>query len=107
MTTYWSATNRDAQRDADKVVLKFLPRSGTVQVLSAADPVWQRWFTTGAAHLVVMADLMGVPTDHEGSADPRRLILPLDAREWPRGVQTIELRVQETGIRLLTARKLK
>ena len=39
-----------------------------------------------------------------GSGDPRRLILPLDTRQWERG-QTIQVEVQRNRLELRTAPK--
>jgi len=61
--------------------------------------------STGAQHLVIVADLPGVVTDQVGNADPRRLILPLDRAAWDSGVNTINILVQESGLKLQTPRK--
>lgn len=101
VSDYWQPENAQ-RRDADKAVLQFGPGKANVQTFSSTDPVWQRWISTGAMHLVVLVDLTGISSDKEGNADPRRLILPLDVKKWPADVKTIELRLQESGIRLLT-----
>ncbi len=106
VTDYWQPGD-PLRRDSEKAVLHFGQNKPTVQVFSGSDPLWNRWLNTGALYLVVMVDLPGIATDREGNADPRRLILPLDQREWPRDTTTIELRVQESGIRLLTPKKAK
>jgi hypothetical protein len=106
MTDYWRADDAK-RRDADKVVMRFGQGNRSVQTLLTIDPSWTRWEATGAQYLVVLLQLSGVTTDRDGNADPRRLILPLDRREWARGVTTIELRVQESGIRLMTPRKYR
>ncbi len=106
MTEYWRADDAK-RRDADKVVMRFGQGNSSVQTLLTIDPSWTRWEATGAQYLVVLLQLSGVATDREGNADPRRLILPLDRREWGRDVSTIELRVQESGIRLMSPRKYR
>lgn len=101
VTDYWKPENRHL-RDAEKAVLQFGPGKPNVQTFSSTDPIWSRWLSTGALHLVVLVDLPGISSDRDGNADPRRLILPLDVKKWPSDVKTVELRIQESGIRLLT-----
>ncbi len=101
VTEYWQPDNAQ-RRDADKGVLQFGPGKPNVQTFASTDPVWNRWLSTGATYLVVLVDLPGISADREGNADPRRLILPLDVKKWPSDVKALELRVQESGIRLLT-----
>ena len=104
VTDYWQPDNSQ-RRDADKAVLQFGSGRGSVQSFSNTDPAWARWLSTGALYLVVMVDLPGIASDREGNADPRRLILPLDVKKWPGNQKTLELRVQESGVRLLTPMK--
>lgn len=104
VSDYWQPGD-PLRRDSDKAVLRFGPGKPTIQSFSGSDPIWNRWLRTGALYLVVLVDLPGIAADREGNADPRRLILPLDKAEWARGTETIELRVQESGIRLLTPKK--
>jgi len=104
VSDYWQPGN-PMRRDAEKIVLRFGQAKSNTQVFSGTDPIWNRWLATGALYLVVIVDLPGIASDREGNADPRRLILPLDSREWPGNVETIELRVQEAGIRLLTPKR--
>lgn len=104
VTEYWQPNNA-FRRDARKVALEFGRGRPQAQVLAATDPRWSEWLRTGAAHLILVADLPGVTADAAGSADPRRLILPLDRNLWPRNTETIEVLVQESGLRLLTAQR--
>lgn len=104
VSDYWQPGD-PLRRDSEKAVLRFGPGKPSVQTFSGLDPIWNRWLGTGALYLVVLVDLPGIAADREGNADPRRLILPLDKAEWARGIETIELRVQESGIRLLTPKK--
>ncbi len=106
VTSYWQPGN-PMRRNADKATLEFGLGKNTVQTFDSDDPRWKRWIDSGALHLVILADLPGVPEDQPGNADPRRLILPLDAHQWPRGVSTVELRIQESGIKLLTPMKAR
>jgi hypothetical protein len=103
VTDYWQPDNPQ-RRDAPKITFQFgrgLPASGNV---SRYDPRWEPWMKTGAAYLVVIADLPGVATDQAGNADSRRLIIPLDKKLWERNA-ALELVIQEGGIKLLTKQK--
>jgi hypothetical protein len=104
VSEYWKPGNT-MRRNADKVVFEFGQGKPMVQTFTAADPAWKRWMGSGAMYLVVMVDLPQLADDMAGNADARRLILPLDTKKWPKDVATIELLVQESGVRLLTAMK--
>jgi hypothetical protein len=104
VTDYWQPNNA-FRRDALKSTMQFGRGKPNTQTLLGTDPHWADWLRTGALHLVIVADLPGAVTDQMGNADPRRLILPLDRAAWGRGVETIEILVQESGLRLMTPRK--
>jgi hypothetical protein len=104
VSDYWQPGN-PMRRDSDKVSLDFGDGKPTIQYFSSENPAWQRWLNSGARYVVMVVDLPGIAADRVGNADARRLILPLDKRQWPKGVDTLELRVQESGIRLLTPMK--
>ena len=106
VSDYWQPGDA-MRRDSDKAVIHFGHGKETVQVFSGTNPIWDRWVRTGALYIVVLVDLPGLAADRDGNADPRRLILPLDTHEWPSDVTTIELRVQESGIRLLTPKSIR
>lgn len=103
VSDYWKPGDA-LRRDAAKVTLAFGQGRPTSQTLSATDPAWQRWLQTGAQHLVVLVDLPGISADRAGNADPRRLILPLDAARWGKNT-TLHILIQESGARLLTPQK--
>ncbi|MEO7701867.1 MAG: hypothetical protein ABIZ04_21790 [Opitutus sp.] len=105
VTQYWQPENA-FRRDARKFTLQFSRDKPTTQSLSQTDPHWAEWLQTGAMQLVVVADLPGPVTDQVGNADPRRLILPLDRAAWGRSAGKVEILVQESGLRLMTPRKL-
>src|SRR5262249_31109192 len=104
VSDYWKPGD-SLRNDAPKAVLAFGQGRPTTQVLSSTDPIWKKWIATGAMHLVVLADLPGISSDRTGNADPRRLILPLDAAQWNKKTDQLEIVVQESGVRLLTAKK--
>lgn len=103
VTEYWQPGNT-FRRDAPRATLSFGRDRAPEQVFAATDARWQGWLRTGAASLVLIADLPGEVGDRTGNADPRRLILPLDKNAWPGKTQALEVLVQESGLRLLTAR---
>jgi len=104
VTNYWQPDN-SFRRDARKFTMQFSRDKPTTQLLAANDPHWAEWLRTGGLYLVIVADLPGAVTDQAGNADPRRLILPLDKAAWGRSTETIEILVQESGLRLMTPRK--
>jgi hypothetical protein len=104
VTEYWQPGNA-FRRDARKVTLAFGRGLPTTQALSVDNPQWAEWLRTGALHLVLIADLPGPVSDQAGNADPRRLILPLDKRTWDKKAKGLQVVVQESGLRLLTARR--
>jgi hypothetical protein len=104
VTSYWQPGNA-FRRDALKSTMEFGRGRVDTQTLSATDPKWSEWIRTGALYLVIVADLPGAVSDQAGNADPRRLIIPLDKEKWGGKVTTIQVLVQESGLRLLTPRK--
>jgi hypothetical protein len=103
VSDYWKPGDA-LRRDALKVTLAFGQGRPISQTLNVTDPAWQRWLQTGAQYLVVLVDLPGIAADRAGNADPRRLILPLDAARWSK-TDTLHILVQESGARLLTPQK--
>ena len=102
VTEYWQPGNA-TRRDTDRVTLDFGRGKSATQTLAIKDPRWKRWLETGAANLVILADLPGVAAG--GSSDARRLIIPLDPKSWKKSTkEPIEILVQESGLRLLTPR---
>lgn len=104
VTEYWQPGN-PFRRDARKYTVQFSRDQPNTQMLLVGDSIWREWLNTGALHLVIMADLPGAVTDQMGNADPRRLILPLDKAVWDSKVGTLQVLVQESGLKLLTPRK--
>ena len=104
VTEYWQPGN-SFRRDARKHTVQFSRDQPDTQMLLMGDSLWPEWLHTGAQHLVIVADLPGPVTDQVGNADPRRLILPLDRAAWDGSVNTINILVQESGLKLLTPRK--
>jgi hypothetical protein len=107
ITEYWQPGNT-TRRDTDRHTADFGRGKPAQQLIKSTDEKWARWLQTGATYVVVIADLPGVSSDQQGNADPRRLILPLDAKEWKKDKKApIEIQVKESGLRLLTPRNLK
>jgi hypothetical protein len=102
VTEYWQPGNT-TRRDTVRVTLDFGTGKPATQTLPKKDPMWKRWLGTGSANLVILADLPGIAAG--GTSDPRRLIIPLDAKSWKKSSGApIEILVQESGLRLLTPR---
>ncbi|MDR0353891.1 MAG: hypothetical protein LBI02_11305 [Opitutaceae bacterium] len=107
ITEYWQPGN-STRRDTDRYTVDFGRGKPASQKIGSTDAKWTRWLQTGATYVVVIADLPGIASDQQGNADPRRLILPLDAKQWKKaGKAPIEIQVKESGLRLLTPRNLK
>lgn len=104
VTEYWKPGD-PLRRDAAKITLSFGQGRPTKQSVDLNNPLWTRWLRTGAQHLVVLVDLPGVSADRMGNADPRRLILPLDANKWKKKGGPLDILIQESGARLLTPQK--
>jgi hypothetical protein len=104
LTEYWQPNNA-FRRDAQKFTMQFNRDKPNQQTLLATDQHWADWIRTGALHLVIVADLPGPASDQQGNADPRRLILPLDRAAWDAKTDTLEILVQESGLKLMTPRK--
>jgi hypothetical protein len=105
VSEYWKPGD-PMRRDLPKTVLYFGPGHEAMQTLPASDPVWTNWLRAGASTVVIFADLPGTQADRPGASDPRRLIVPIDEHEW-HGVKTLEFMIQESGVRLVTARPAK
>jgi len=96
LSQYWSPNNA-VRRDVPKATLVFGKGSPQEQSFSGTDQKWSSWLTAGAEVLVIMVDSPGSPS---------RLVVPIDEREW-KNVTTLEFLIQESGIRLVTARPTK
>ena len=101
---YWQPAN-GVRDDANKETMQFGRGHPETQSFTSDNPLWKGWLATGALYLIVIAELPGSWTDRPGNADPRRISLPLDKGEWPKNTGTIELTIQQSGIRLLTPKK--
>ncbi len=99
MTKYWS--DGDPMRaDAAKWTANFISQPSLVKTLEVSDPIWKQW--QGAAYVFVLADLPGKFTDQPGTQDARRQILPLFKSAWPSGTKELKVRVQQSGIQVVT-----
>lgn len=105
MTDYW-----DPQRMEDRLLktsLFFGPDKPDRQTLERDADIWRRWQQQMGPldnlWLFVVADLKGGWEDKEGSADPRRIILPLRSDDWPERRQ-IHISLRREGMVNLTPR---
>lgn len=103
VSEYWQPDN-PLRRDDSHLCAQFGRGLPARVVIKREHPHWQMWLKSGASHLVILADLPGVATDHVGNADPRRLIIPLDKKLWNRKAP-LEILIQEGGLKLLTKQK--
>ncbi len=95
VTEYWD--NPDNAADIHR--MSFSPGQPNPQQLASGEPIWDVWLKGNQAeHLFVLASLPGKP-DRPGSADARRLILPLDREQWS-GSQAIPIWVTKDSIRI-------
>jgi hypothetical protein len=100
---YWTPGNR-MRNDAMKVSFSFVGGKETSNTLSRTNGVWKQWIGMGAQYLVVVADLPGVFDDGKvGTEDPRRQILPICKCYWPSGTKAIDVEVQPSRVRVVTA----
>lgn len=105
MTEYWNP-----QRSEDRILkypLYFGPGKPDLQTLERNDDIWRRWQQQMGPldnlWMFVVADLKGAWEDKEGSADPRRIILPLRSEDWPDRRQ-IHISMRREGMVNLTPR---
>jgi hypothetical protein len=100
---YWkagSAIRRSVQ--ARMISTEF--KNDNTFILMVTDPIWRTWFSYGATELMVMAKL---PGDYDnGPYDPRRIFLPLDKNFWDAKKRTLEIKVQDSIVRVVTPQKL-
>ena len=96
LNQYWNPGN-PLRRDVPKATVVYGRGSPPEQTFPATDPKWTTWLGAGAEMLVLMLDAPGIQD---------RLIVPLDQKEWG-NVPRLEILIQESGIRLLTARPTK
>ncbi|AWI10054.1 hypothetical protein [Ereboglobus luteus] len=102
ITDYWQPGNA-TRRDTDRITLDYGRGKPSAQTVAATDAKWKRWLDQGASNVVIIADLPGIAADRGGAADPRRLILSLDAKAWKKDKKApLEILVQESGLRILT-----
>lgn len=101
MTSYWTTADplRAEAKDYRKE-MPFGPGQTAPQTLSKSDAIWNKWKERGAMHLFVLADLPGAKADAPGTADGRRVILPLDKRRWK--TDTIKIVVQNSQLNCTT-----
>jgi hypothetical protein len=101
MGKYWKEGD-PMRRDADKVVLNFVSGQALKQSMALTDPKWATWKSQGVTHVLVLADLPGIHASLPGTRDSRRQILPLDKCSWPNKTSALKVRVQPSGIVVLT-----
>jgi len=103
LNKYWKPGD-PLNHDLPKAVFNFIEGKQLAQTLDAADPKWTEWKSSGAQYLIVLADLPGVFEDGKaGTQDPRRQIVPICECYWPPKTKELDVEVQASGVRLVTA----
>lgn len=103
VSTYFSGSDPRRQ-EAIKATMVFTNEKPGAQTLLSNDPIWQRWASSGATKLVVLANIPGVRAQ-PGAPDPRRVILPLDRGTYTQ--DTIDLHLLRSGVENRTPMKVK
>ena len=103
ISAYWSE-NDALRRNSSSVrhTFTFSPSNPLSQSISGKDPIWLEWKKINANKLIVIGDLPMSRSDAPGGQNPARKILSLNAHDWKRGSKTLEIQVQESGLRILT-----
>jgi hypothetical protein len=104
MGEYWEPNSRIRKAVFDEkraVTTRF--ESGSQFVLSKDDPIWKKWSSYGTFELAVMAHLTG--NFPNPAADPRRLFLKLGKNEWIAENNTLELKILDAQIFVVTPPK--
>ena len=92
--------------NAVRHTMPFTNEQSETQHLAADADIWQRWKSTGARNMFIIASIP-LDTDQFGDGvDPRQLVLPLDKFRWDED-KTIEILVKPSGIVCQTAMKSK
>jgi len=105
MTQYWLNVGPE-QDDVYRMV--FGRGFASTNILSAEDEIWSRWKSLGARHLFILSLYPMGAKDDTGSADPRRLYLPMEKKRWKispfkvRDEIVIEVRPAPEGLKCLT-----
>jgi hypothetical protein len=103
LNKYWRPGDA-LNRDLPKHVFNFVDSKQLAQTLASTDPEWTTWKNSGAQYLVVYADLPNVFEEGKpGTQDPRRQIIPICECYWPPKTKDLEIEVQASGVRLITA----
>lgn len=104
VSEFWGVDS-PIRANAKKHVMAFGQGLPLKQTLLETDPVWKTWIDErGAKYLVVFAYLAWLQKDQPGTADPRRLILPLERGKWEWaawGANTVPIQIGAGGITLL------
>jgi hypothetical protein len=93
---YWEQGGSVAE-GAPKKSFRFGPGEPEVQAISAGDPIWKQWQSSGVKELLVIADLPGVFPDVSPDMDPRRKILPIASKK-----PAVTVSLDRTGLNVAT-----
>ena len=99
MDAYWSPGDPE-RKGADK---QSAPPSTNSWTITRKDAVWTPMMKRNVVGLFVIANL---PGKFESGVDPRREFLPLDKNHWNAKRDTLEIKVQENRIIIITPENL-
>jgi hypothetical protein len=86
VTEYWQPGN-SIRNSTIPPKMRFRFPSNKKIALSKNDPIWEKWRGRDVKYIIFIADLPGIMSDRHGSVDSRRLILPVDWRQWENKIE--------------------
>ena len=97
---YWREDDL-LRKEADKAEIHFFAGLTSFKEILEEDPCWQRWLNRGVTHVIVFADIPGVPDTQNA-----KLVIPL-ARDrylpwYQPGHPELAVSVRESGVYLET-----
>jgi hypothetical protein len=96
---YWRTAAAGRARGT-RYVMK-LSGNDRTKTLLKTDPIWQKWRSEGAMHLITIAFVPGLTGSGAGDLDPRRVVLPLDKHRWA-NLEDIRINVSQSGLNVPT-----
>ncbi|KPK76837.1 MAG: hypothetical protein AMJ79_05255 [Phycisphaerae bacterium SM23_30] len=106
LSKYWTRGNPERE-NASKYTIKFgVSEQGeplpSEQILKKNHDIWKEWRDNRVTHLFVLAHLPGLHEDRPGSADNRRVSVPLEKECWGWFAGKIEIKVNYSNVNCIT-----
>lgn len=89
------------RNNAEKFTMRFSNAWQGPFTLEKGNPIWDKWFKRGVTEVVAISNLPGVWKAKGGTADGRKLSLPIDKDRWPDG-RDVSIQVNPSGLVLLS-----